>query len=107
MRKEAQTVVLLDKRLVDDVVVVDVQIDGVIVHVEVDDVYHRREEVIVTRWARAPILSKVYQHVDVITKKVETRLTKGYRKRPLSYTVPLERRWETASNLSRTSMRLL
>lgn len=84
--------------------IIDIEIDSVVVHVEVDDVYHRREGIVIAGRPGCPVFAEICEHVDVVSKKVETRLSEGNGEGPLSEPIPLEGSRQMATNLLDTSM---
>lgn len=65
--KASLTILLLDEWFVDDVMVVDISIDLVVLHVDLDRVDHRNEAFMAGWWPRDPVLREVGEHVDVVT----------------------------------------
>lgn len=98
-----RTIVLLDKGLIDDVVVVHVGVHLVVVQIQLDDVVHRDEAVEVTGRPGAPVLPHVGEHVDVVSQEEKLCTPEQDRERPCPLTVPFQRRGQLATDLHRGS----
>ncbi len=70
-----------------------------IVHIEVDDVDDRCKQVVITRRSRAPVLSKIGEHVDMVAEQIEAGLSERNGECPLSQPIPLQRGWEMTADL--------
>ena len=84
-----RTIVLFDEWLVDDVVIVHVCVQLVVVQVQLDGVVHRDEAEEVAWWPGAPVLAEVGEHIDVVPQKKELRAPEQDRERPSALAVPL------------------
>ena len=94
-----RTVIFLDERLVNDIMVVHVGVYLVVVQVELDDVVHRDEAIEIAWWPGAPVLSQVGEHVDVVSQEEELGASEQNRERPGALAIPLERRRQLTTDL--------
>jgi hypothetical protein len=67
--------IILSEGLIDNIVIVHISINFVIVEVKVYEVTHWHPGKIVARRTGTPVFTQVSKHIDVITKKIEDRLT--------------------------------
>lgn len=51
--------------------VIDINVDLVVLHVDLKLVHHGNEAFLASRRTRYPILAEICEHVDVITQEVE------------------------------------
>lgn len=93
------TVVLLDERLVDNIMVVHVHVDFVILHIQIDRVQHGDVTMIVSWRPGAPVLPQVSEHGNVVPEKEKSSLSQRDGKRPLSFAIPLQRGRELTAKL--------
>ena len=96
---EGPTIFLPNRRLVDDVVVVDVQVQLEHPQLEVDGINHWDEPIVIAWRAGRPIPTKVGEHIDVLPNKVHNRFANADVKIPLPPIIPLGGGRHRAPNL--------
>lgn len=87
------TVFIQDERFIDDVVVIDVKVQVVVVHLEMDSVNHWNELEIIGWWTRCPVSTQVSKHVDMVSEEVQSWLAKYNSDIPCSLSVPCKWSW--------------
>lgn len=98
------TVFFPNRRFVDDIVVVDVQVQLEYLQLKADAIDHRGETVVITRRTSRPIFAKVCEHVDMFSDEVHNGFTEADVEVPPPLTVPLERGRYCTSNLKRRNV---
>jgi hypothetical protein len=95
------TVFFPDRRFVDDIMVVNIRVKLELLQLEIDGIDSRDETVVITRRASRPILTKVREHVDMLSDEVHDRFAETDVEVPLPSTVPLERGRHCTPDLER------
>lgn len=93
------TVLLPDRRFVDNVVVIHVQVQLEHPQLDIDGVDHWNEPMVIAWGTSRPVLTQVGEHVDMLSNEIHNWFAKADMKVPLPLSVPLGRGRHRAPNL--------
>jgi hypothetical protein len=93
------TIVIESQGLIDYIEVVQVQLDLEIRKAKVELIIHRNEVMKVTGWTRVPVFRQVADKSGMIPKQECPNLIQVDVERPVSPSIPLQRRWHLGVDL--------